>query len=1042
MKQYNLISENEESTVIAQYESQVVHESEYQSEAELEKAFIRQLVDQKYERLHIHNEKDLIANLRKQIERLNDYTFTDDEWKRFFEGNIARRNDGIEEKSFIIQEDYIQVLERDGGELPMNIYLIDKKNIHNNSLQVINQYEEEGGTHNTRYDVTILVNGLPLVHVELKRRGVSIKEAFNQINRYQRESFWAGTGLYEYVQLFVISNGTETKYYSNTTRDAHIKEIQKYNPKKGRKHTSNSFEFTSYWADATNKPILDLIDFTLTFFSKHVILKVLTKYCILTSEKLLMVMRPYQIVACEQILDRIIRANYQRTYGSIEAGGYIWHTTGSGKTLTSFKTAQMASKLKFIDKVLFVVDRKDLDYQTMKEYDRFEKGAANSNTNTAILRRQLQDPECRIIITTIQKLATLIKKNAEFEAYQKHIVFIFDECHRSQFGDMHQAIIKKFKKYYIFGFTGTPIFPQNSSSNAHPNLKTTAQAFGDKLHTYTIVDAIADQNVLPFRVEYISTMKKQENIDDDDVWNIDREKALMDERRIKIVTKYIIDHFNQKTKRNDKSYVFRKLQNIEEVAKTKKGKDVEEVKLATRLTGFNSIFAVASIPMARFYYNEFLKQMQERPEAERLKIATIFSYGVNNEVSDDFPEDENSEDTSGLSDSDRDFLETAIANYNEQFKTNYDTSSEKFQNYYKDVSLRMKNREIDLLIVVNMFLTGFDATTLNTLWVDKNLRMHGLLQAYSRTNRILNSIKTFGNIVCFRNLEKATNDAISLFGDKDACGIVLMRTFDEYFGGYTDEKGKSVPGYNELIDQLFDEFPVGELIVGEEAQKRFIRLFSAILKLRNVLGVFDTFEEKDIMTDRDLQDYCSMYITLHDLLRPDKHENTEVNDDIVFEMELIKQIEINIDYILALVKKYHEEHTVNGQIEIKTDIERAINSSPQMRKKKDLIEAFIDSLTPTSNIDDDWNTFVRERMQQELDEIIATECLREEPARKFIKSCFVNGEVETSGTEIAQILPPMNPFAAGGDREKKKNSVIERIKAFFEKFFDLISFNN
>ena len=1042
MKQYNLISENEESTVIAQYESQVVHESEYQSEAELEKAFIRQLEDQKYERLHIHNEKDLIANLRKQIERLNDYTFTEDEWKRFFEGNIARRNDGIEEKSFIIQEDYIQVLERDGGELPMNIYLIDKKNIHNNSLQVINQYEEEGGTHNTRYDVTILVNGLPLVHVELKRRGVSIKEAFNQINRYQRESFWAGTGLYEYVQLFVISNGTETKYYSNTTRDAHIKEIQKHNPKKGRKQTSNSFEFTSYWADATNKPILDLIDFTLTFFSKHVILKVLTKYCILTSEKLLMVMRPYQIVACEQILDRIIRAKYQRTYGSIEAGGYIWHTTGSGKTLTSFKTAQMASKLEFIDKVLFVVDRKDLDYQTMKEYDRFEKGAANSNTNTAILRRQLQDPECRIIITTIQKLATLIKKNAEFEAYQKHIVFIFDECHRSQFGDMHQAIIKKFKKYYIFGFTGTPIFPQNSSSNAHPNLKTTAQAFGDKLHTYTIVDAIADQNVLPFRVEYISTMKKQENIDDDDVWNIDREKALMDERRIKIVTKYIIDHFNQKTKRNDKSYVFRKLQNIEEVAKTKKGKDVEEVKLATRLTGFNSIFAVASIPMARLYYNEFLKQMQERPEAERLKIATIFSYGVNNEVSDDFPEDENSEDTSGLSDSDRDFLETAIANYNKQFKTNYDTSSEKFQNYYKDVSLRMKNREIDLLIVVNMFLTGFDATTLNTLWVDKNLRMHGLLQAYSRTNRILNSIKTFGNIVCFRNLENATNDAISLFGDKDACGIVLMRTFDEYFGGYTDDKGKSVPGYKELIDQLFDEFPVGELIVGEETQKRFIRLFGAILKLRNVLSVFDTFEEKDLMTDRDLQDYCSMYITLHDQLRPDKHENTEVNDDIVFEMELIKQIEINIDYILALVKKYHEEHTVNGQIEIKTDIERAINSSPQMRKKKDLIEAFIDSLTPTSNIDDDWNTFVRERMQQELDDIIATENLRDEPARKFIKSCFVNGEVETSGTEIAQILPPMNPFAVGGDREKKKNSVIEKIKAFFEKFFDLISFKN
>ena len=692
--------------------------------------------------------------------------------------------------------------------------------------------------------------------------------------------------------------------------------------------------------------------------------------------------------------------------------------------------------------MLFVVDRKDLDYQTMKEYDRFEKGAANSNSNTAILRRQLQDPKCRIIITTIQKLATLIKKNADFEAYQKHIVFIFDECHRSQFGDMHMAITKKFKKYYIFGFTGTPIFPQNSGSNAHPVLKTTEQAFGDKLHTYTIVDAIADGNVLPFRVEYISTMRKQENIDDDEVWSIDREKALMDCRRIALVTKYILDHFNQKTKRNDKSYTFRKLQNIEQVAKAGKGNDSQEIKLVTRLTGFNSIFAVASIPMARLYYNEFLKQMQERPEAERLKIATIFSYGINNEVSEDFPEDENSEDTSGLSDSDRDFLETAIGHYNTMFKTNYDTSSEKFQNYYKDVSLRMKNREIDLLIVVNMFLTGFDATTLNTLWVDKNLRMHGLLQAYSRTNRILNTIKTFGNIVCFRNLEKATNDAIALFGDKDACGIVLMRTFDEYFNGYVNEKGKHVDGYNELIERLLDEFPIGEQIIGEEAQKRFIRLFGAILKLRNVLSVFDAFDEKDPLTERDLQDYCGMYISLYDLHRPERHDTTEVNDDIVFEMELIKQIEINIDYILALVKKYHEEHTKDGQIEIRANIERAINSSPQMRKKKDLIEAFIDSLTPTSNVDDDWNVFVRKRMAQELDNIISSENLREEPTRRFIDNCFANGAVETNGTDIAEILPPMNPFTVGGEREKKKISVIGKIQAFFEKFFDLISFND
>ena len=1032
MANYNIVTENPDSTVLAAFEPAVRYETNYQSEADLERAFIRQLEAQKYEYLPIHSEADLVANLRRQIEKLNNYTFTDGEWQRFFTGCIARKNEGIEDKSFVIQEDYIQVLQRDGGQPEKNIYLIDKTNIHNNSLQVINQYVEEGGVHDSRYDVTILVNGLPLVHVELKRRGVSIKEAFNQIARYQRESFWAGSGLYEYVQLFVISNGTETKYYSNTTRNAHIKEHNRQ-AKKGRKQTSNSFEFTSYWADAKNRPILDLIDFTETFFSKHVLLKILTKYCIFTSEKLLMVMRPYQIEAAEQILGRIERANNLRTYGTIKAGGFVWHTTGSGKTLTSFKTAQMASKLDFIDKVLFVVDRKDLDYQTMKEYDRFQKGAANSNTNTSVLRRQLTDPNCRIIITTIQKLATLIKKNAEFEAYTKHVVFIFDECHRSQFGDMHTAITRKFKKYYIFGFTGTPIFPQNSSSNAHPNLKTTEQAFGDKLHTYTIVDAIADQNVLPFRVEYISTMKKQEDISDDDIYNIDREKILMDSKRIGIVTKYILDRFNQKTKRNDKSYVFRKLQNIEEVAKTSKGKDVEEIKLATHLNGFNSIFAVASIPMARAYYDEFMRQMQERPEAERLKIATIFSYGVNEDL------DENNEDTNGLSDSDRDFLEHAIADYNGMFGTSYDTSSEKFQNYYKDVSLRMKNREVDLLIVVNMFLTGFDATTLNTLWVDKNLRMHGLLQAFSRTNRILNSIKTFGNIVCFRNLEKATNDAIALFGDKDACGIVLMRTYAEYYMGYEDEKGKHVNGYKELVDQLVDDFPIGERILSEDAQKRFIKLFGAILKMRNILTVFDRFEGNEILNERDMQDYCGMYNNLYDIYRNrDKHDNTEVNDDIVFEMELVKQIEINIDYILALVKKYHEEHTVDNQIEVRANIDRAVNSSPQLRKKKDLIDAFIDSLTPTSNVDDDWNVFVRERMAQEINDIITGERLKDEPARRFIKNCFANGYVEENGTEIAEILPPMGRFSPTGEREKKKATVIEQIKALLEKFFDLL----
>lgn len=1033
MTQYNLVAENDESTVLSYFEgSSVAAETTYQSEAELEQAFIRQLQQQQYEYLPIHEEKDLVDNLRLQLERLNDYNFTDEEWERFFRNCIARPKDGIEEKSFVIQEDHIQVLERDGGLPPKNIYLIDKTHIHRNHLQVINQYEENRGKYHNRYDVSILVNGLPLVHVELKRRGVSIKEAFNQINRYQRDSFWAGSGLYEYIQLFVISNGTETKYYSNTTRNAHIKEMAGQEKKGQQRKTSNSFEFTSFWADATNRPILDLMDFTGTFFSKHVILKVLTKYCILTTDRILMVMRPYQIVAVEQILNRIMRATYAKTYGTINAGGYVWHTTGSGKTLTSFKTAQMASKLEYVNKVLFVVDRKDLDYQTMKEYDKFEKGAANSNTSTAILQRQLQDPDCRIIITTIQKLASLIKKNKEFEAYQKNIVFIFDECHRSQFGDMHTAIIKKFKRYYIFGFTGTPIFPQNSSSSGKPNLKTTEQAFGDKLHTYTIVDAIADQNVLPFRVEYISTIKSRENIKDEDVWNIDREKALLAPRRIRRVSEYILEHFNQKTKRNDKSYIFRKLLNIEDVAAAKRGKEAEEQKQSIRMTGFNSIFAVASIPAARLYYNELKRLMSERPEAERLKIATIFSFGVNDD------EEENSESTDGLEGPDRDFLESAIKDYNQMFQTNYDTSSEKFQNYYKDVSLRMKNREIDLLIVVNMFLTGFDATTLNTLWVDKNLRMHGLLQAFSRTNRILNAIKNFGNIVCFRNLEKATNDAISLFGDKDACGIVLMKTFEEYFNGYDDEKGKHIKGYRDLVQELLERFPIGERIDSEEEQKRFIKLFGALLKLRNVLSVFDKFAETDLLTERDLQDYSGMYNDLYDQYRRrDHHESADVQDDIEFEMELIKQIEINIDYILALVKKYHEEHTVDGQIEVRTNIDRAINSSLQLRKKKELIEAFINSLTPTSNIDDDWNTFVRKQMLTELDDIIQTERLKDEPARQFVRNCFNNGYVETSGTDIAGILPPMGRFSASGNREEKKLTVIEKIKSFFEKFFDI-----
>lgn len=857
---YNIVAQSSECTVVTEYKSQKVRSDAYQSEAELEKEFIKLLQEQGYDYLPITTEKDLIINLRTKIEELNNFKFSDDEWERFFSEELANANDGIAEKTSKIQEQSRIAFKLDNG-FSKNITLIDKDNVHNNKLQVINQYINNDGLHDNRYDVTILVNGFPLVHVELKRRGVAIREAFNQIDRYQRESFWASSGLFEYVQIFIISNGTNTKYYSNSTRFNHVKDnAQKFRKEK----TSNSFEFTSFWADANNKIIPDLIDFTKTFFSKHTILNILTKYCVFTSEKLLLVMRPYQIVATERILNRIEISNNYKTYGTVKAGGYIWHTTGSGKTLTSFKTARLATKLPYIDKVLFVVDRKDLDYQTMKEYDKFEKGAANSNTSTAVLKKQLENPNSRIIITTIQKLDAFIKKYKEHEVYNKHVVIIFDECHRSQFGDMHVAIVRTFKKYHLFGFTGTPIFAVNSNAGIkHVNLKTTEQAFGDKLHTYTIVDAINDKNVLPFRVDYIKTMDKEPDINDKQVADIDRERAFLAPKRITKVVEYILDHFNQKTYRNEKSYEFNKLVNINDVAIAKDKNAIEEKKQKLRLSGFNSIFCVSSVDAAKLYYNEFKRQMSENP-SKKLNIATIFSYGANEEVDDSLLVEENSEDTSNLDKSSRDFLEDAIHDYNDMFKTNYDTSSDKFQNYYKDISLRMKNKDIDLLIVVNMFLTGFDATTLNTLWVDKNLKQHGLIQAYSRTNRILNSIKTFGNIVCFRNLQKRTDDAIALFGDKEAGGICLLKGYKDYYNGYKDEKGIYKPGYKDLINQLEEQYPLSEpAIIGEKAQKDFIGLFGSILRMKNLLSSFDEFEGNEILSEGQMQDYLSRYNDLY-----------------------------------------------------------------------------------------------------------------------------------------------------------------------------------
>jgi type I restriction enzyme R subunit len=1006
---YNLVAESTQSTVVAEYIPDAKRVSNYQSEAELERAFIEQLKTQAYEYVAITSEDDLVINLRKQLEKLNDFTFSDTEWDHFFVSEIANPNQSIEEKTSTLQENHIKNLTRDDGSTK-NIYLIKKDNIHDNSLQVINQYATEDGKRSNRYDVTVLVNGLPLIHIELKRRGVAIQEAFNQINRYQRESFWASSGLFEYVQLFIISNGTHTKYYSNTTRAQHVKESAEGANKKG-KRTSNSFEFTSWWADATNRPITDLMDFAKTFFAKHAILNILTKYCVFTTDRLLLVMRPYQIVATERILSRIeVSTNYKKL-GTPEAGGYIWHTTGSGKTLTSFKTAQLVSKLSYIDKVVFVVDRKDLDYQTMKEYDKFEKGAANSNTSTSVLKKQLEDSNSRIIITTIQKLDRFIGRNGEHAIFDGHVVLIFDECHRSQFGDMHAAIIKAFKNYHIFGFTGTPIFAINASSGGRPDLKTTEQAFGEKLHTYTIVDAIADKNVLPFKVDYVSTVREAENIEDKKVSDIDREAVLAAPERLENIVKYIREHFDQKTKRNS----FYKLKD-------------------RRLAGFNSIFAVSSIDVAKKYYLEFKKQLADEPSDKRLKIATIFSFGVNDEDADGMI-DENSEDTSGLDVSSRDFLESAIADYNKMFGTSYDTSSDKFQNYYKDVSQRVKDREIDILIVVNMFLTGFDATTLNTLWVDKNLRLHGLLQAYSRTNRILNSVKTFGNVVCFRNLEKATNESIALFGDKEASGIVLLKAYADYYNGYKDGD-KEVRGYESLVKELLEKFPIGERILGEQNQKDFIKLYGAILRVRNILVTFDEFTGNEILTDRDVQDYHSMYIDLYNEFRKTiDTEKENINDDIVFEMELIKQVEINIDYVLGLIKKYHEDHTKNKELLL--DINKAIDSSVELRNKKDLINQFITTLDVHAVVDEDWQRFVEEKKVEELEQIISNENLDRDATYAFVKNAFRDGGIATTGTAITKVLPPVSRFSPTGERTQKRESVLNKLTSFFERFFDI-----
>ncbi len=997
---YEPVALSSESTVVAEYQPDAsgAADAGYQSEAELEKALIRQLQAQAYEYLAVTSEAGLVANLRLQLEKLNKVSLSDAEWERFFTTCIASANDGIIEKTARIQEDHVQVLKRDDG-TTKNIYLIDKANIHNNTLQVLNQYEAEGARAN-RYDVTVLVNGLPMVHIELKRRGVDIREAFNQINRYSRDSFWAGSGLFEYVQLFVISNGTLTKYYSNTVRDGHLAEQR---GKRSRQKSSNSFAFTSWWADAKNQPITDLAGFTKTFFAKHTVLNILTRYCVFDVDRKLLVMRPYQIVAAEKILQRIAGATNLRQLGTLAAGGYIWHTTGSGKTLTSFKAAQLARSLPGIDKVLFVVDRKDLDYQTMREYERFEKGAANSNTSTAVLQRQLEDPNARIIITTIQKLSRFVAANRKHDVYNDHVVVIFDECHRSQFGDMHAEITRVFRRYHLFGFTGTPIFAENSGTGGDPRRRTTQQAFGDKLHTYTIVDAINDKNVLPFRIDYINTIKAGVGIKDKQVSAIDTERALLAPERIAQIVGYIREHFDQKTKRSS-SY-------------RHDGK---------RLTGFNSLLATASIDAAKRYYAEFAKQQQSLPEAQRLKIGLIYSFAANEDEEGGLLGEEEFE-TGGLDQGSRDFLDAAIKDYNALFGTSYDTSADKFQNYYKDLSQRLKKRELDMVIVVNMFLTGFDATTLNTLWADKNLKAHGLIQAYSRTNRILNSVKTYGNIVSFRNLEQETNDALALFGNKDAKGIVLLKPYAEYYGEY-----------EKRVADLITGFPLEQAIIGETAQKAFIKLFGSILRLKNILTAFDDFAGNEILSEREFQDYQSLYLNLYAEFRSTSDAEKEaINDDVVFEIELIKQVEINVDYILLLVERYLKAKGTGADKEIRATIERATNSSPSLRNKKDLIEQFVDSLSTTTKVDAQWQAFMAAKKVEELERIIADENLNADATRSFVENAFRDGSIPTTGTAITKILPPVSRFAKNNSHAAKKQTVLDKLADFFERHFGL-----
>ena len=994
------IAEMQGGIVLARFEKPERRVEEYQTESQLEENMINNLVSQGYERLDVRSMDDLYSNLRVQIEKLNDVKFSDSEWKRFLLEYLDAPNDGIIEKTRKIQENHIYDFVFDDGRL-RNIKIIDKKNIHNNHLQVVNQVT----VAKNRYDVSILVNGLPLVHIELKKRGVNIREAFNQIQRYEDESFNLDNSLYKFVQIFVISNGTYTRYFANTTE-----------------RDKSNYEFTCEWADAKNRVIADLEDFTATFFEKRTILEILTKYCIFNSRNVLLIMRPYQIAATERLLWRINSSFENKKAGSVEAGGFIWHTTGSGKTLTSFKSARLATELDYIDKVFFVVDRKDLDYQTMREYQKFQKDSVNGSKDTKELKVSIEKQDNKIVVTTIQKLNEFVKSNRGHEIYNKHCVFIYDECHRSQFGLAQKNIQSSFKHYYQFGFTGTPIFVENSLDG-----KTTSDVFGAQLHSYVITDAIRDGKVLKFKIDYNSInpkFKSSEEETDDEKLKALENKMFIHPERISEITKYILDKFDSKTYRNTQYTVKDK-----------------------RINGFNAMFAVQSVDAAKMYYEEFKNQQANLPEDKKLKVATIFSYAPNEERAAGEIEEESMTSTA-LSTTAKQFLTNVVDDYNSFFQTNFTIDGNGFENYYKDLSSRVRNKEVDLLIVVGMFLTGFDAPTVNTLFVDKNLRYHGLIQAFSRTNRILNKMKAFGNIVCFRNLEKATKDAIKLFGDENSINVIIERSYDDYINGFTyEDTGVVFKGYKELCEEIVERFPDPTEIKLEKDKKEFVKLFGEILKRENILRNYEEFSSfEQIVSERLKQDMKSTYIKIKEELISQnssgggdrgKGENDEKIDfsDVEFHIDLLKTEEVNLDYILALILEKAKEQGTNNET-LKEEIRRLIRSSLGTRAKEELIIEFINRTDLTKfdkneDILEAFYAYAKIEKEQKINELITEENLKEK-SKKFIEKSISRGYVSQGGTELDDVLPPVG--RRGGAREVKKQSVLSKLKDIVKVF--------